>query len=201
MYNHVFNQRYRICYCNHWAALVPAWQWQLYRVFFRILALSMLEVSSSKYIFFCCLSILTTRSGMAEVTKMSGGIVGPFRSKPGRSASISRFVGLSVRIVLVRWYKTELWHLVQRYWTKAQDVFHSAIVGTEGAFGHLPFPPSFQIKTTGKFKQGGIAYPFRSKPGRSDSISICVGLLWRQVNLPKIKLLIKSLPEKTHIWY
>ena len=57
-----------------------------------------------------------TRPGLTEVTKISGGIVDPSRTKPGRSASILRFAGLSVRIVLVRWYITELWRQVNLPW-------------------------------------------------------------------------------------
>ena len=50
-----------------------------------------------------------TKSGLDNVTRMSGGMVEPFKSKPGKSAYTSMFSGLLAMLTQVRQFNTESW--------------------------------------------------------------------------------------------
>ena len=60
-----------------------------------------------------------TRSGLSCVVIMSGGIVPPFWSSPGRSANISKSSGFSCNTVLDKKFRTELCLQVYLPWCKA----------------------------------------------------------------------------------
>ena len=47
-----------------------------------------------------------TKSGLDNVTRMSGGMVETFKSKPGMSAYTSMFSGLLAIMTEVRWFNT-----------------------------------------------------------------------------------------------
>ena len=55
------------------------------------------------------LLFIMTKSGLDNVTRMSGGMVEPFKSKPGMSAYTSMFSGLLTIMTEVRWFNTESW--------------------------------------------------------------------------------------------
>ena len=83
----------------------------VYFLYFKVWAdsefCSKLHVNSSNTIFFSAL-LISTRSGLDVVVRMSGGIVEPFRSCSGMSANTSIFSGLSWRIDDVMCLSTEL---------------------------------------------------------------------------------------------
>ena len=83
----------------------------LYLSCFVVLAESILlsnaHVSSNSLIYFCSL-YTNTRSGLEVVVRISGGIVPPLKSRPGKSEYISKFSGLDFINSFVRWLNTEL---------------------------------------------------------------------------------------------
>ena len=83
-------------------------------VYFRVflafalsIFLSKLHVNSRTNTFLVSL-FNSTKSGLDVVTRMSGGIVLPFRSSPGRSANTSIFSGLFAMIVFVFVFSVQL---------------------------------------------------------------------------------------------
>ena len=81
---------------------------------------SKLQVNSSTDIFLSCLFNIT-RSGLCVVSKISGGIVPPLRSRPAISERISIFSGLFSMSVVVRWLSTVLWRQVYLPWWRDID--------------------------------------------------------------------------------